>query len=124
MSSISLVTLFLPPWALPWVMVLAAAAWITGARALAAAAATVVVADSLIAPLLVPVISSLPGWVFLPLLALLALTIVHRLVTLMFGPETAGNVTATLLLGGMRMLFWWPFRLIGYLIRLGGEARR
>ena len=54
MKTLSFSTLFLPEWALPWVLVLAITAWILGARPLATAAAFIFAFEVFVAPLLAP----------------------------------------------------------------------
>jgi hypothetical protein len=116
-ATFSFATLFLPEWALPWIVVLAVAAWILGARALAGVAIAVVIADVVIAPLLAPWIEALPTWAFVLILVVFALTVINGLLVLLFGREAAGQVTGTYLVRLIDFIFLGPFRLLRFLVR-------
>ncbi len=118
MNSLSFATLFLPDWALPWMVVLAIAAWILRARALAGLAALIVLADVVIGPLVAPWLDAIPLWALLPLLPIIGLLLLHGLIVAAFGPETAGQVTGTYLVRLLDLIFLGPFRLIRFLLRL------
>lgn len=117
MKSLTLGTLFLPEWALPWVFVVAIAAWIVGARALATAASLLLMVELVIAPLLAPWLATLPAWVLFLIGALMVLLVLHGVVEFLFGQEAAGHVTGSYLVRLIDFLILGPFRLLGSLVR-------
>lgn len=112
MKTFSLATLFLPSWALPWVAVFGLLAWILGARALASAAALVLLADLLLAPLLAPWLQTLPTWVLLLIGGVMVLLVLHSVIDFLFGEDTAGHVTGTYLVRLLDAVLLGPFRLL------------
>jgi hypothetical protein len=118
MKSFTLATVFLPDWTLPWIAVLACAAWIVGARGLAASAAGLVLADLYLAPLLAPWLAQVPTWVVLLIGGVFVLSILHGVIGLLFGEETTGHVTGTYLVRLFDWLLLGPFRLLGTMVRL------
>ena len=122
MKTLSFSTLFLPEWALPWVLVVAIAAWILGARPLAMVAALILVFEIVIFPLLAPWLEIIPTAVLLLVAPIIALMLFQSAITLFFGKRTAGNVTGVYLVRLLDALMLSPFRLIGRLLR--GSARQ
>lgn len=116
MKTFSLATFFLPEWALPWVAVLGIAAWIMGARPLALAAAMLLLAELVLAPLLAPWLTTLPVWALLLLGGIMVLMVLHGVVDVLFGKETAGHITGTYLVRLLDALLLGPFRLLGRLL--------
>ena len=117
MKTFSLATLFLPEWALPWVAVLGIAAWIVGARALGTAAAVLLLAELVLAPLLAPWLATLPDWGLLLIGGVIVLLVLHGIIDFLFGKETAGHVSGTYLIRLFDFLLMGPFRLLGRLLR-------
>jgi hypothetical protein len=117
MKTLSFSTLFLPEWALPWVFVLAVAAWILGARPLAIAAALILVFEVVVAPLLAPWLATLPTWALLLIGAVMLLMLLHGAIELLFGSKTAGHVTGVYLVRLLDAFTLGPFRLLGRLLR-------
>lgn len=117
MTSFSLATLFLPEWALPWMVVLAITALVVGARGLAGMAAGVVAADLVLAPLLAPWIDALPDWALAPILVVFGLMVLNSALAFLFGREAAGHVTGTLLMRLFDLILLGPFRLLRALLR-------
>jgi hypothetical protein len=94
MKTLSFSTLFLPEWALPWVLVLAITAWILGARPLAIAAAFIFMFEVIVAPLLAPWLATLPTPALLLIGAVMALMIFHGAIELLFGKRPPGTSPA------------------------------
>ncbi len=117
MKSLSLATLFLPEWALPWMVVLAIGALVVGARGLAATAAGVVFADLVLAPLLAPWIAAVPVWALVPILIVFGFVVLNAVLTFFFGPEAGGHVTGTYLVRLFDLILLGPFRLLRALLR-------
>lgn len=117
MKTFSLATLFLPEWALPWVAVIGVAAWILGARVLGVAAALLLLTELLLAPLLAPWIATLPTWGLLMLAAALVIVVLHQVIDLLFGKETAGHVTGTYVVRLLDVILLGPIRLLARLLR-------
>lgn len=123
MNNLTLVTLFLPEWALPWIMVLAVAAWILGARALAGIAMMVVITDVVLAPLLTPWIESLPLWAMVLMLIVFGVSILLGGLSMLFGREAIGHLTGTYLVRFFDLILIGPFRLLGWLFRVVARRR-
>ncbi len=121
-KALSFGTLFLPTWALPWVVVVGLVAWIMGARALGVAAAILLLSDLVIAPLLAPWLATLPAWILWSLEALMWLMILHRVIETLFGKATAGHVTGTYLVRIFDALLLGPFRFVFRLLRGRGPG--
>lgn len=117
MKTLTFSTLFLPEWALPWVLVLAIAAWILGARALAIGAGLILLLEVLIAPLLAPWLSTVPAWGLVLIGVFMALLILHAAIELLFGDKTAGHVSGVYLVRLFDGLMLGPFRLLARLLR-------
>jgi hypothetical protein len=117
MKTLTFSTLFLPEWALPWVLVLAIAAWILGARALAIGAGLILLFEVLIAPLLAPWLSTVPAWGLVLIGVFMALLILHAAIELLFGDKTAGHVSGVYLVRLFDGLMLGPFRLLARLLR-------
>ena len=117
MKTFSLATLFLPEWVLPWVGVFGIIAWIVGARTLGMAAAIFLLAELVLAPLLSPWLSTLPGWALFLIGGVMVLLVLHGFIDVLFGKETAGHVSGTYLIRLLDFLFLGPFRLLGHLLR-------
>lgn len=113
-------SVFLPGWALPWVVVAAVAAFIIGARRLGIALAILLVMDQVAAPLLAPVLAELPWWVLALVTLVVVLLVVHGLIAAVFGAEAAGHFTGTWLVRITDLLIIGPFRAIRYLLRILG----
>ena len=117
MKTFSLATLFLPEWALPWVAVFGLVAWIVGARALGVAAAILLLAELVFAPLLAPWLATLPDWALLLIGGVMVLLVLHGIIDFLFGKEAAGHVSGTYLVRLFDFLLLGPFRLLGRLLR-------
>ena len=117
MKTFSLATLFLPEWALPWVAVFGFVAWIVGARALGVAAAVLLLAELVLAPLLAPWLTTLPDWALLLIGGVMVLLVLHGIIDFLFGKETAGYVSGIYLVRLCDFLLLGPFRLLGRLLR-------
>lgn len=122
MKTLSFSTLFLPEWALPWVLVLAITAWILGARPLAIAAAFIFAFEVIVAPLLAPWLATLPTSALVLIGAVMALMVFRGAIELLFGKETAGHATGVYLVRVLDALTLGPLRLLGRLLR--GTAGR
>ena len=116
MKGVSIATLFLPEWSLPWVLLFGIAAWILGARATGVAAVLLVAAEFVLPPLLEPWLTTLPDWAILLIGGVLLLVVLHDVVDFLFGKETAGHVTGTFLVRLLDALLLSPFRLLGRLL--------
>jgi hypothetical protein len=117
MKTLSFSTLFLPEWALPWVLVFAIAAWILGARPLAMVAAFIFLFEVIVSPLLAPWLATLPTPALLLIGVVMALMLFHGAIELLFGKKTAGHVTGVYLVRLLDAFTLGPFRLLGRLLR-------
>lgn len=131
MKSIPFAGVLTPDWILPWVLVLVTAALIVGARKWALGGLSLLVSAAVIGPLLVGLLPmaeqwffSLPGWVVataIPVGVLLApvalLFVLYVVVSVLFGPETAGQVVGTYLVRYIDFLVLSPPRAVFWLFR-------
>lgn len=117
MKTFSLATFFLPEWALPWLAVFGLVAWIVGARSLGVAAAILLLAELVLAPLLAPWLETLPDWALFLILGVMVLLVFHGVIDFLFGKETAGHVSGTYLIRLFDFLLVGPFRLLGRFLR-------
>ena len=107
----SLATLSLPEWAQPWVAIGGLIAWVVGARALGMVAAIL-----LLAPFLAPWLTTLPDWVLWLSGGVMLLLVLHSVIYLLFGKETAGHVSGSYLIRLFDFLLLGPFRLLRRLL--------
>ena len=117
MKTLTFSTLFLPEWALPWVLVFAISAWILGARTLAVAAGLVLLAEWVLAPLLAPWLSTLPAWALVLIGAVMVLMVLQGAIDILFGERVAASVVGTYLVRLLDALMLSPFRLLQWLLR-------
>lgn len=102
----------LPDWAVAWSAIAAVACLIMGAKRWAAAIAMVPIGRWILWPIFTQFFPGLPVWVQLLFGLVGALLIVHGFTSLIFGRETAGQVTGTLIVRIGEFLLFAPFRLI------------
>jgi hypothetical protein len=108
--------LLMPDWLVVWVAVTAVGAAILGLRRLAMGLAVLPLADWVLLPMVGPVLDSLPIWVSVVVLVVIALLILHALIASVFGREAAGFVVGTYLVRLIDWLFRSPLRL-GRMVR-------
>ena len=110
-------SLFVPGWAIPWLVVLTIAAWIVGAKQFALGLTVLLIMDQVVAPLLEPYLATLPTWVLALVTATVILLVIHGLIVMIFGKEAAAHFTGTWLVRISDLLILGPFRMIRVLLR-------
>lgn len=117
MSGLPTAFLFLPGWALPWVAVAAAAAWIIGARRMGFVLAALVGAELVLPPLVEPWLETLPLWILVLGGLTLLLLVAHDLIAFVFNRKVAAHVTAEWLIRLVDFVMLGPLRLLWRLLR-------
>ena len=118
MNSLQLALFFIPEWALPWIAVIGAAAWILEIRSIAFMAGVVLFIEFILAPILAPIIMILPNWALFLLSATVVLSLLSGAITFLFGKEAAGHVVGTYIVRVIDLSLFGPFRLIRRIIQV------